>query len=86
MVHIIVVGFLSDNHGRSCEVHLYECGNTLIEGRAMAWAIWFACAWWRKSTLHVILVKWMERIFVMFVLLHASMQVGKLHVCLMVCY
>jgi hypothetical protein len=23
----------------------------LLKGKAMAWAIWFACVWWRKSTL-----------------------------------
>ena len=29
---IILVGFLPDDHGRSCKVHPYGCGNALIEG------------------------------------------------------
>jgi hypothetical protein len=31
MVWIILVGFIPNNHGRSCEVHPYGCGNALIE-------------------------------------------------------
>ena len=32
MVWIVLVGFLPDDHGRSCEAHPCGCGNTLIEG------------------------------------------------------
>ena len=32
MVRIVLVGFLPDDHGRSCEVHPYGCRNELIEG------------------------------------------------------
>ena len=32
MVWIVLVGFLPDDHGCSCEAHPYGCGNTLIEG------------------------------------------------------
>jgi hypothetical protein len=31
MVWIVLVGFLSDDHGRSCSEHPYECGNALIQ-------------------------------------------------------
>jgi hypothetical protein len=31
MVRIVLVGFLPDNHGRSCAAHPYGCGNALIE-------------------------------------------------------
>ena len=32
MVRVVLVGFLPDDHGRSCEAHPYGCGNALIEG------------------------------------------------------
>ena len=32
MVRVVLVGFLPDNHGRSCEAHPYGCGNALIKG------------------------------------------------------
>ena len=32
MVWIVLVGFLPDDHGRSCKVYPYGCRNTLIEG------------------------------------------------------
>ena len=32
MVRIVFIGFLPDNHGRSCEAHPYGCGNVFIEG------------------------------------------------------
>ena len=63
---------------------LTDAETHLLKGRAMAWAIWFACDWWRKSTLHVISLKWTERMVVVFVLTHASMRAGELCVCLMV--
>ena len=31
MVQIVLVGFLPDDHGNSCEAHPYGCGNALIE-------------------------------------------------------
>jgi hypothetical protein len=32
MVKIVLVGFLPDDHGRSCVAHPFGCGNALIEG------------------------------------------------------
>jgi hypothetical protein len=32
MMRIVLVGFLPDDHGRSCEAHPYGCGNALIDG------------------------------------------------------
>ena len=31
MVQIVLVGFLPNDHGRSCAAHPYGCGNALIE-------------------------------------------------------
>ena len=31
MVKIVLVGFLPDDHGRSCVAHPFGCGNALIE-------------------------------------------------------
>jgi hypothetical protein len=30
-MRIVLVGFLSDEHGRSCKSHPYGCGNALLE-------------------------------------------------------
>ena len=31
MVKIVLVGFLPDDHGCSCDVHPFGCGNALLE-------------------------------------------------------
>jgi len=31
MVKIVLVGFLPDDHGRSCDAHPFGCGNALLE-------------------------------------------------------
>jgi hypothetical protein len=31
MMRVVLVGFLPSDHGRSCQVHPYGCGNALIE-------------------------------------------------------
>ena len=32
--HIIIVGFLPDNNGRSCALHPFGCGNIVVLERA----------------------------------------------------
>ena len=33
MVKIVLVGFLPDGHGHSCDVHPFGCGNALLESQ-----------------------------------------------------
>jgi hypothetical protein len=82
---IILVGFLPDNHGRSCEVHPYGCADTLIEGEGNGMGHLVCLHLVEKVHLACYFVKTIEQMVVAFVLPHTSMQAGKLHDCLMVC-
>jgi hypothetical protein len=80
MVQIVLVGFLPNDHGRSCEAHPYGCGNALIEEEG-------------NGVGHLICLHLVEKGFLAgyavkndctdgchVVLPHESIQVGKLRV------